>query len=785
MRVRDLYPCGRRLPGLFVTASALVLAAPSAHGQIEEIVVTAQKREENLQEVAVAITAVGGDLIRETEIAQFGELAEHTPGLVFNAFSVGQPEIAIRGMSTKEDGAAASDATVVSVDGVYIATRTAQVFDIFDLDRVEVLRGPQSTLYGKNAVAGAVNFVTAKPTADTVLRLRLSAGDYGRFDTAGLVSGQLADRVFGKLTFSRREHDGYLRNILPSWTDPNTGTVIQNPEFGRRQGESETFNWRAHLRFEPSDSFDVTLMLDGADDQNGATNREPIGSLGPLHNCGCASDPIAVNTALGGTGDLHTTLAETEGFMDRQILGASVVANYRADFATWTTMVTYRDSDFDWAEDSEGLPPFAPWIDLTGASGNPGPLLTAAANRGFTFDITNSATEKSKQFTVETRLLSPGGETVDWLAGLFYSSEDIERREGFNFPTLGGTGPNANSNYNSFQDLDGESWAAFAQATWNVHGQLALTAGLRYSNDDKTFSAFNEAISGIGLLIRAFSPVTASESWNNTDWRITADYRVTEDILLYGSVATGYKAGGFPGSPTTATAATTPFDKETVTSYEIGMKSDLLDRRLRLNLALFQTDIEDLQVTRFFQPQGSTFGEFLTENAGQAESDGAELEVIWQPVDALKFGGSYTYLDAKYTDFTGLPSVEPDGTILDPATFNGKRLRQAPENMYNVFGQYTVDVGRGKITTRVDFYHTDEFFFDPSNHPITASWAYDLWNARIAFETEDGRWRVALWGKNLGDEQYLTHLFTQRGGRISFGLPGDPRTWGVTVDYSL
>lgn len=785
MQVRALSSRGRFLPGLFVSASALVLVVPPAAAQLEEVVVTAQKREESLQKVSVAITAVGGDFIRESEIAQFGELAETTPGMVFSAFSVGQPEIAIRGMSTKEDGAAASDATVVSVDGVYIATRTAQVFDIFDLERVEVLRGPQSTLYGKNTVAGAINFVTAKATEETVVRLRQSAGNYGRFDTAGLVSGKIAENVYGKFSFSRRKHDGYLRNILPQWTDPKSGFAVQNPDYGKRQGESDTFNWRAHLRFEPNDRLDLTLMVDGADDQNGATNREPIGSIGPLHNCGCASDPIAVNVALGGAGDLHTTLAETEGYMDREVLGVSLVSNYRFDFATWTNTVSWRDSDFDWVEDSEGLPPFAPWIDLTGASGSPTPLLTAAASRGFAFDVTNSATEESKQFTVESRLMSPGGATVDWLAGLFYSSEDIERREGFNFPTLGGTGPNANSHYNSFQDLDGESWAVFAQATWNASERLALTGGVRYSNDDKTFTASNQAISGIPLLIRAFSPVTASDSWSSVDWRIAADFRATDDILLYASIATGYKAGGFPGSPTTALAATTSFDEETVTSYELGMKSDLLDRRLRLNVALFKTDIEDLQVTRFFQPATSTFGEFLTENAGEAESEGAEVEVTWQPTEALRFGGSYTYLDAKFTNFTGLPSREPDGTVLDPATFNGKRLRQSPENMYNLYGQFSVDVGRGQLTARVDFSHTDEFFFDPSNHPITASWAHDIWNARVAWETNDGRWRFSLWGKNLGDEQYITHLFTQRGGRISFGLPGDPRTWGVTVDYSL
>ncbi|MDT8319497.1 MAG: TonB-dependent receptor [Xanthomonadales bacterium] len=777
---------GRCLSGFVITAVSLCLVAPPAMAQIEEVIVTAQKREESLQEVSLAVSAFDGDFIRNNDIAHVGDLANRTPGLVFTAFSVGQPEIGIRGISTKEDGAGASDAVIVSVDGIYIAARTAQVFDIFDLERVEVLRGPQSTLYGKNTVAGAINFVTAKPTEDTVIRLRQTVGDYERFDTAGLVSGQIADNWYAKFAFSRREHEGYLTNILEEWTDPNSGFVIQNPEFGKRQGDTNTFNWRAHLRYEPNDRLDWTLMVDGADDDVGATNREPIGSRGPLHDCGCASDPIAVNEALGGAGDLHSTLAEVEGFTEREILGISTVVNYRMDFATWTTSLAYRDSEFDWVEDSEGLPPFAPWIDLTGASGNPGPLLTAPANRGFTFDITNSATEDVQQYTLESRLVSPAGEQFEWLAGVFYSNEEIDRREGFNFPTLGGTGPNANSNWNSLQFNDSDSWAVFAQGTYNVTDRFGITAGARYSDDQKDFRASAVPVTGIGLLlVEAFDNVTASDSWTNVSWRLAADFQATEDILLYASVSTGYKAGGFVGSPSTAVAAITPFDEEEATNYEVGFKGDLFERRLRLNVAAFFTDMEDLQVTRFFQPLGNNFGEFLTENAGEAESAGLEVEVIFQPIPAVQLGGSYAYLDTEYTDFQGAPSVAPDGSIIEAADFNGKQLRQAPEHSYNLYAHFSHQAGWGQVWARVDYRYQDKFFFDPSNNPISASPSYDIWDARIAYETPDNRWQFSLWGKNLGDEQYLTHLFTQRGGRVSFGLPGDPRTYGVSIEYNF
>ncbi len=266
--------------------SGFCITNVASAAQLEEVVVTAQKKEESLQDIPLAITAFSGDQIREDGVANLEDIGSRTPGLVFSAFSAGQPEIAIRGIGTKEDGAAASDSTVVSIDDVYIAARTAQVFDIFDLERVEVLRGPQGTLYGKNSIGGSINFVTARPSDTLTGRARVTVGDNGRFDYGAMVSGPLTDNLLGKLTFSQRNYDGHLHNVLD----------------GSTRGSQDTLAWRGQLLWMINDNVNLLFSADGADDDNGDTNREPVGHAGDSVN-GDANDPIAVNEAFGGAGD--------------------------------------------------------------------------------------------------------------------------------------------------------------------------------------------------------------------------------------------------------------------------------------------------------------------------------------------------------------------------------------------------------------------------------------------------------------------------------------------------
>ena len=773
------------LIGLTATDNAgNVAVAQESELLLEEIMVTAQRREETLQDVPLSITVFSGEALEQDGISNLQDIGSQTPGLVFTAFSVGQPEISIRGVSTKEDGASANDSTVVSIDDVYIAARTAQVFDIFDLERVEILRGPQGTLYGKNSIGGSINFVTLKPSQEKIIRIQQTVGNHERFDTGLLASGPLSDNLAAKVSLSRRDHGGWLDNL----------------HIGEEQGGIETYAWRTQAVWTPRPELEFTATIDGAFDDLGQSNREPIGSQGPLHDCNCAANPVAVNEALGGAGDAFNTLAETEGFTDREVFGASLKTSW--DFSDWASIVSitaFRYSNFDWLEDSEGLPPTA-HVDLRPAAPGGPPrdvaILAGPADSGFSFDVNDSAIEKAHQFTQELRLLSSADQQLRWLAGLFYSYEDIEREEMYNFTALG-IGPD-NDFQRSVQHNETNSYAAYGQVQYDVLEQLTATLGLRYSHEKKQagIGADNLTSNPAAILLRgAPFPDTngdgvrdglarADASFDNLSWRVALDYSVNDDLTLFTNIATGYKSGGFAGSASTQEGATTPFKEEEATSYEFGIKSRWLGQRGVLNISGFFVDYEDLQVTRFFQPVGSAFGEFITENAGKAEISGVEVELAAVLTEIIEIGGNYAYLDASFEEFTGSPSIAADGTVTDPGTFNGSRLRIAPEHTASAYIKLSHSFSNGaSLDGKFKIRYQDDMFFDPDNNPINVSPSHTLLDAWTAYTTPDNKWEIKLWVKNITDKEYVTHGFTQRGSRIAFGVFGEPRTYGGTVTY--
>jgi len=734
---------------------------------IDEIIVTAQKRAENLQQAPIAITAFSGDLLREDDIANLQDIGNRTPGMTFAAFSVGQPEIAIRGIGTKEDGASASDSVVVSVDDVYIAARTAQVFDIFDLERVEVLRGPQGTLYGKNSIGGSINFVTTTPDEETKIRFRQTVGDYGRFDTAGMLSGKIAENLFGKLSFSRREFNGYYTNVL-----------VGSDLFGKQLGGGETFAYRGVLRWTPSEDLEVIFSADGADDNMGDSNREPVGSAVGFHGGDNASNPIAVNNALGGGGSPFDSLNDIEGYTDRTVQGYSLKVNWDQAWGTFSSISAYRKSTFDWLEDSEGLPASTAFVALNVSGAN----FFAPASSGFAFDVSDAAIENTKQLTQEFRAVSNGESALNWVVGAFYSREETDRVENYYFPSIGLEigGENFASDMSSFQTNVSDTFALYADGSYEVSEDLTIRAGMRYSTEKKDMTAEAVVHQGIGLLLTNFAEVGASERWSNVSWRVVADYQVTEDAMLYGSISTGFKSGGFTGSASTAARATTPFDSEKATNFEVGVKTQFWDNRARVNIAAFYTDYNNLQVTRFFQPGVDDFGQFITENAGKAEIKGIETEFTFLLTEGLEMGGSYAYLDAKYTEYAGSPGI--DGS----ADFSGNIMRQSPEHSLSLYGKYTHELEDGSsLSAKVNYRYQSLTYYDPNNNDITTIPAYDLWDGRLAWNSPDGKWELAGWIKNIADKEYRTHVFSQRGSRIAFALFGAPRTYGFTGTYTF
>lgn len=814
------------------------LTTVPASAQIEEIIVTAQKKEETLQEIPMAITAISGSQIDEDGIRDLNDIQGRTPGLVVANFSVGQPEIAIRGIGTKEDGAAAGDSTVVSIDDVYIAARTAQIFDIFDLERVEILRGPQGTLYGKNSIGGSINFITRKPTQETHFIFRQTVAEFNTFDTAAFISGGLSDNLAGKVTLSRRDTDGYIDHI-PSGRDDT--------------GQSETFAWRAQLVWNPNDAVEATFTADGADDDMGDTNREPFGVIsrevtpgfgtGPSDgNLDDYNNPIAVNEAMGemfgvDETDPYNYFNDDIGWTKREVLGLSAKFEWAInDSLELTSITAYRDNDFDWAEDSEGLPASNQNDAQLGINDD---LLMP--DQGFRRDVTDSAIEDNTQLTQEFRL-SRAGDSNDWLIGLFLSDEELKRTESFYFGNImnfgdwrtwvpGAPTPNFLDNAAvapvnvSDQVNDSTSWAVYGQSSWQLNDRMSITAGLRYSYEEKKYTVSGQAFldvfgdaqgtidalgmpnfdvlnsTAIAVTVQQFDQLTAKDDWDNVSGTLAFDWEVSDDVMLFAALATGFKSGGFTGSPSSSDRAGVSFEPEEALNIEVGAKTYLLDQRVRLNASLFTIDYDDLQVTFFTVPitSSAAFGEFFTENASSAKINGFEVELLAQPTDAFEIGGSLAFLDTEYEDFLTQTIVTPsrcggaNAVPVDPSDpdqgcrldFSGNKLRQAPEFAVNLFARYQWELGSGaNIVGKVDYRYQDESFYDPDNNPITLIPDYSLVDARLAYVSPTGAHELAVWGKNLGDEEYVRHIYSQRGGTISFANYGAPRQVGLTYTFN-
>ena len=360
----------------------------------------------------------------------------------------------------------------------------------------------------------------------------------------------------------------------------------------------------------------------------------------------------------------------------------------------------------------------------------------------------------------------------------------------------------------SIQHNDSSSWAVYGQATYNMSDDLSITGGLRYSYEEKDVAfggVVNRGIAPVGVFIQQNFRITAKDDWSNVSGKLVVDWKLDSDTMAYASVSTGFKSGGFIGSPSTPLRAATSFDEETAINYEFGVKSTMLDNTLRLNAAVFFTDYSDLQVTRFAQLADNPtngFGEFITENAASADISGFELEFTWLATENLEIGGSYAFLDATFNDFTpGVANLAPGaGTLPCPAdttavssnpadgcipNYAGNDLRQAPENMFNIYARHVYDMGdSGTLTSKLSYRFQDDSFYDPDNNSIAVIPDYTVMDALISWKNASENWTVTGWVKNLTDEEYRVHVYTQRGSRIAFANFAAPQTVGVTVEYN-
>jgi iron complex outermembrane recepter protein len=725
--------------------SALALFAGSAAAQdatagdeavrtLDSVTVTATKREKDLQDVAVAVSAVTSDTIEKAGLLRVEDIATLVPNLTYSESTTSRiTQLVVRGLS--QSGGIGNDPNIgVYIDGVYIGRDSGFNSGLMDIARVEVLKGPQGTLFGRNSATGAISITTRRPDEAPSLEMQSTIGNYNFRRIGVTANGALTDTISAKFTALKTDRDGYLDNSFG----------------GTANGINSTF-LRGQVLFEPSADFRLTLSADySKDDDNG-------------NNYVTAAPGTPVNF------DRVTNIPDL-GFEKQEQYGVAATLEYEfGNGYELTSITSQRSIDFSAFNDNDYSP-----LDLS----------TIGDNR------------EQSQFSQELRIASPESDTLEWVAGLYYYRQAFDVTTNIvngsdtlfafggafvdpAFFGLIGSGaiptdfglPSNSTFIDAIAGIDTDSYAAFASGTYHFNPAWAVTAGIRYSKDQKDFS-FSQSSDPLSQLFgfRTFDckdPASACQtSRDDSKWTpaVSLEYTPNDNILAYAKFSTGYNAGGFNANLNSGTNPLS-FEPETVDSYEIGLKSELFEKRVRLNAAVFQLDYNNKQESIF----SATAGGFIQGNAGGARSRGFEVELDAILTDHLDLNASVGYADSEYTDY---------------GADTGNRLANAPKWQGNIALQYTRPLTAGlNLFSRGDIFYQDDRFLGSNNDPFFVFDATTLVNFRAGVESSDQRWSVAAWGRNLLNDDSISQIF----GGSSFFIPSysyspnNPQTYGVDL----
>ena len=794
-------------PKMALTALALAIAPVSqtmAQLMLEEVVVTAQKREQSLQDVPIAVSAMTGEKINDNGITNLEELTLFMPNVSISK-GAAQPNLFIRGVGSGTN-AGFEQSVGLYIDGIYSGrAQLASVPLTLDLARVEVLKGPQGILFGKNTIGGAINITSARPDFEFESYVEaMYAPDDGEQLYTGVISGGLTDTVAGRLAVRYEGMDG--------WWD-NTQLNTEGPD-------KDNLYIRGSLLWDATDTLEVLVKYEHGDFDIADKPRVIYQSDQPTNFLGQQPFPVISERDKGSLNVGDTDQTETDVF--------ALTVNWDLEFATFTSITGYATYDTHREQDAENS-------------------AVAALNR--TLD------EEYEQISQELRLVSPGGETFDWIVGGYYQQSELNIsrvNETIDFALLGDLAVTSlvsltdQPNPNHF-DQDSDSWAIFAQGTWNVADTVRLGMGLRYNEEEKDLDSDNIAdLGGLGARAATSGPAAnlivlarprdsalisdlrshsfqgVSRSEEEVTWSGNVQWDATDTSMVYASVSTGFKGGGFDESYTGAgpivrtgniftgeldggfietgiDSSILEYEDETVIAYEIGAKMSLADGAAELNVAIFRMEYEDLQVS-------SLVGDaFQVGNAGEAISQGIELDGRWLLAEGFTLGGSVAYLDATYDSFKGATCTIPqaadpvanpgclrdDGSNIAPGEsggqdLSGETLLFAPEYSANINAEWIVPVGDSlEIRTNADVNYTDEFYSALDLDPNTKHDSATRLNMRIALASVDDTWSLALVGKNLTDEKtrvWNNDVATSNSNSY-FGVPERPRSIAIQVRY--
>ena len=673
---------------------------------LDTIIVTAQKREESAQGVPISLSAFSGRTLEVQRLESLRDISRLTPGLLVSAFSQSSPTIAIRGATNTFTQIGANKPVAVVVDDLFIPRNSAATFELDGLNSVQVLKGPQGTLFGRNVTGGAIVLDTGKPAYGVAAgSVRVGGGNYGLKQADGVADLPVGETVALRLAASLKQHDGYGKDRLT----------------GREQDDLDSRSIRAQARLQASDTVEVLLGGDYSEDHNGGRTLS--------------------SKAAGSDGDRRTSeLGYNQGFARNQ-WGASARVYWQAPVGEVTAITGYR-----WSQSGEDY-------SGTGASYR---FLTGTNTQSVNRDVDDVGL-----FSQEVRWASPKWERGDLVAGVYFADEDAKRQ--LRTRGLAAITGVASSDVLTDQAVKTQSYGAFVDGTLHLPAAFDLTLGARYTHDKKTASLLRTDF--VRPATGSFSARDLKADWSEVTPRAVLTWTPREDLKLYGSVTRGYTAGGFNTDAAVITALAQPFDPETVTNYELGFKSQWLADTLRVNASVFHMDYKDKQELFF-----NNLTRVLTiTNAGQATIEGAEVEVTWRPVPWLNLMGTYGFLDTVYDDF-----VIPGGAVN-----TGNPLGSSPRNKGSLAADVRIPLnGKGYVTGALSWAYMDGYYTGATKDPNLHIDSYALTNLSVGYESQDGRWALTAWAKNLGDVDFLLTPSTQ--GVLAEYL-GEPRTVGVML----
>jgi outer membrane receptor protein involved in Fe transport len=780
-----------------------------------EIIVTAQKRQQNLQDVPIVVTAVSGQLLQDTGVKDIKDLTILTPGLtVTSTTSEAVTTARIRGIGTVGDNPGLESSVGVVIDGVYRPRNGVGFGDLGEMDRIEVLKGPQGTLFGKNTSAGVINILTKQPDFNFRANATLSGGNYSDFEAGGSLNGPIvADKLAGRLYAARSKRDGFY--------DTN---IANGPRTATEDADRDLKTARGQLLFRPSEDLNVRFIGDYTEREenccvavqsNVGASAPIINALAPDTGVGIPADPFARRTFSNRSTaqDIKDKGASAEVNWDLKSLGASLTS-----ITAWRDwrVISGQDSDFSTAD-----------------------IWYRSPDGRFSNEF--------EQVSQELRLAGVSGKTT-WLVGAFYANEDLDSLQHLAFgtqfepyysllfsqgmaPTLvatitgraPGTAYPLDAGLQDKFKQKSDSYAVFTNDSYQFTDKLEGTIGLRYTNEDKKLDSVYSNIGGgsagcaasraraaVVNAVFAAAPAGTAQNWfnlgcgtyadpafnagttrqsiNESEWSGTAKlaFRFTDDVMSYVSYARGYKAGGFnldrerivsaalgAADPASVIDPDTSFAPEKVDSYELGTKTNWLRRSLLVNATAFYEKFENFQLNTY------TGISFVVASIPEVTSKGVDLDFLWVPAQKLSFQGGVTYAETVYGNFTPGPGISP--------RLPNNNVSFAPRWSGTLAATFSQPLGASLLfRTNVGAKTTSAYNTGSDLNPAKNQSAYTIVNARIGLGSQNDRWMLEAWGQNLLNRDYYQLFFDAplQTGTYDAYL-GAPRTYGLTLRVSF